>query len=289
MRIRTEPTADCSISRRGRLARLGNAGETPALRFVRRAIPWLAALGLAFVCCPRAIAQDKPSKPTATFHAGTPTATITAAKKDSAGKNAKAAERTDFHATLALGSDVIGQFPLTLDQALTAAMEGSPKVVAAKAKLTLAESDLNNTRMEVAQRIVELWAQRQAEQLNYDEFLRANKASPGSVPNANIINAAAIVSHYEMQLRSLIGQATSAPFRGNASAPAAFRQPPKPPQLPHGPVVEKIRKALLTQTEINFVETPLSDVVDYLKDRHRIEIQLDKQALQIMASCRRPR
>ncbi len=36
-----------------------------------------------------------------------------------------------------------------------------------------------------------------------------------------------------------------------------------------------IERALASPTQIDFVETPLQDVVDYLKDLHRIEIQID--------------
>ncbi|MGA2257937.1 MAG: VWA domain-containing protein, partial [Thermoguttaceae bacterium] len=42
---------------------------------------------------------------------------------------------------------------------------------------------------------------------------------------------------------------------------------------------KKIDKALKEPTQIEFVETPLKDVVDYLKDLHKIEIQLDSAAL----------
>lgn len=42
----------------------------------------------------------------------------------------------------------------------------------------------------------------------------------------------------------------------------------------------KIRRALNEPTHLEFVETPLSDVVAYLKDLHGIEIQLDGQALE---------
>lgn len=40
-----------------------------------------------------------------------------------------------------------------------------------------------------------------------------------------------------------------------------------------------IRAALETPTVVEFVELPLSDAVDYLRDYHKIEIQLDKKAL----------
>ena len=42
---------------------------------------------------------------------------------------------------------------------------------------------------------------------------------------------------------------------------------------------EKIEAALNEPTQLEFVETPLTDVIDYLKDQHKIEIQLDKRAL----------
>ena len=41
----------------------------------------------------------------------------------------------------------------------------------------------------------------------------------------------------------------------------------------------KILAALDEKTDLDFAEQPLSDVVDYLKQRHSIEIQLDKKAL----------
>ena len=47
----------------------------------------------------------------------------------------------------------------------------------------------------------------------------------------------------------------------------------------HGPNESKILAALEEPTELDFEDTPLKDVVDYLKTRHAIEIQLDEKAL----------
>ena len=47
----------------------------------------------------------------------------------------------------------------------------------------------------------------------------------------------------------------------------------------NGPSEVKILAALDDKTELDFAEQPLSDVIDYLKNRHNIEIQLDKKAL----------
>ena len=47
-----------------------------------------------------------------------------------------------------------------------------------------------------------------------------------------------------------------------------------------GGAEEKILKALDDPTTLEFIETPLQDAVDYIKDFHGIEIQLDTKALE---------
>ncbi|MCH7728367.1 MAG: DUF4974 domain-containing protein, partial [Planctomycetes bacterium] len=39
------------------------------------------------------------------------------------------------------------------------------------------------------------------------------------------------------------------------------------------------KKALVSATRIQFIETPLQDIVDYLKDLHNVEIVIEKRAL----------
>jgi len=46
-----------------------------------------------------------------------------------------------------------------------------------------------------------------------------------------------------------------------------------------GTAEKKIDDALKSPTQLEFIETPLQDVIDYLKDFHDIEIQIDKKAL----------
>ena len=47
-----------------------------------------------------------------------------------------------------------------------------------------------------------------------------------------------------------------------------------------GPAEKKINEALKSPTQLEFVDTPLTDVIDYLKDYHNIEIQLDRHAME---------
>jgi hypothetical protein len=77
---------------------------------------------------------------------------------------------------------------------------------------------------------------------------------------------------------------------GTPKAPAKSPQKPAARQRPR-PVIQqtpwrpgeaeaKIEAALASRTELDFTEAPLQDVVDYLKDYHRIEIQIDRRVLE---------
>jgi hypothetical protein len=59
--------------------------------------------------------------------------------------------------------------------------------------------------------------------------------------------------------------------------PLPTEPPPRRPLRRH--TRDEIEKVLDSTTELDFVETPLSDVVDYLKDCHEIEIQVEKRRL----------
>jgi hypothetical protein len=259
-----------------------NAVATPARRFAGRAIAWLAVLALVFAWSGQGFAKEKASPNKAK------NVTISTAVDVEQSKTDKSGKRTAT-VTVTVAGGGMGQFPATLDQALTAALESSPKVMVAKAKVTIAEAEMSAAQMDVARKIVQLWTERQVRQAEYDRWLEANKRVPGSVPTENVINSGAAVAQLEMELRSLIGQASStAPRVGHfntsvnigSNRSVAFERPAKPLQLPHGPVVEKIRKALMSQTEAVFVEAPLQEVMDFMKEKHKIEIQIDARALE---------
>ena len=58
------------------------------------------------------------------------------------------------------------------------------------------------------------------------------------------------------------------------------RQDPKPvPPIPPPPHVTPIEEVLRSPTIMQFVETPLSEVIDYVKAFHHIGIQFDRKAL----------
>jgi hypothetical protein len=275
-------------------------------RSARRAICWLVVGALAFAWSGATLAQAAPKQPPAKKAASAfdpfsaePSGKQHPAKKaasEYSGSTAVAPGKQKIEAegkggrtygtTTIVGG--LGQFPATLDQALALALETSPKVMAAKARVTLAEAELSSVQMDVARKIVQLWAERQTRQLFYEEKLEANRKTPGSFPAPFLIEAGAAVTQVEMELRCLIGQASASASRSvrqnvtlnvGSNRPSAFQRPAKPLQLPRGTVVEKIRQALLAPTQVEFVEASLPEVMDYLKDKHKIEIQFDAKAL----------
>lgn len=50
-------------------------------------------------------------------------------------------------------------------------------------------------------------------------------------------------------------------------------------EAPTSPTEQKIAAALAKDTQLEFIETPLQDVIDFFKDFHQIEIQIDQRAL----------
>lgn len=63
------------------------------------------------------------------------------------------------------------------------------------------------------------------------------------------------------------------------SVSAGFGQACPADYPPQSPAEAKIEEALKSPTALEFAETPLTDVVNFLEDAHKIEIQLDRKAL----------
>ncbi len=217
----------------------------------------------------------KPPKPPSAAKSG-------AAAKAPTARHAESKGVTNLNGgTLIITGGGMGQFPATLDQALSLALESSPKVMAAKSRVTLAEAELTAARMDAAHRTVELWTERQTLQLKYQDILAENQRLHKANPTPLLIEAGAQLTQLEMELRCLIGQTSFTASRGGLSMTAtSFERPAKPLQLPRGTVVQRTRDALLTNTEITFVNAPVEEVGEYLKDRHKINnIFVDSKAL----------
>jgi hypothetical protein len=93
------------------------------------------------------------------------------------------------------------------------------------------------------------------------------------------------------QFSAVVGDPFAAPHSDGKLAPAVESRPapqakhvqkppaPLPPWRP-GAAEAKIEKALASMTQLEFVDAQLEDVIDYLKETHKIEILLDKRVLE---------
>lgn len=170
------------------------------------------------------------------------------------------------------------EFPKTLDKALTLAMERNPDIGTAKARVKLAEAELNATQMEATRKIIAKWTELQIRRRTLANLQSLNAQTKG-VPLSEIIEVGAAVDRVEADLRYLIGQSSPAAPRSDSVGVAVPGKKVAAIQLPHGPMVEKVRKALLSPSTVDFNEAPLADIMDYLKEVHKIEIQIDGPAL----------
>jgi hypothetical protein len=181
------------------------------------------------------------------------------------------------------------QLPATLDAALNEAMDGNPDIATAKAKVKLAEAELNATQMEVTRQIVAKWTERRSHLNVYNAMREANGKVAGSVNANDLIAGGAALDRIEADLRYLIGQPASRSLRTDSAGEGSPREtskatltlgkPAATVQLPRGPAVEKVRQALLAPAELNFNEVPLQSIVEYLGVTHKINIQLDKASV----------
>ena len=104
---------------------------------------------------------------------------------------------------------------------------------------------------------------------------------PGNITGGSFGGAETIVIsqtyHIHREIAELLAKLRKV---AGDSSPTARAQPPSNTQVfwPRGEI-SKIQKALASETEVEFDETPLCEVADFLKARHGIEIHIDREAL----------
>jgi hypothetical protein len=164
-----------------------------------------------------------------------------------------------------------GESTQTLDQMLTQAMDRNPAIVTAKAKLALAQAELNAAQMEVSRQIVDLWNQQDTQQKAANLAIQQFRATDERYKNGTlgsddpayaaakgaVIEAQAKLSKIHSELRSSIGQIPPAIQKSaSASAPAARPLTTKASiQTPQGRLVNAFRKALDQKAQAEFTDT----------------------------------
>lgn len=185
----------------------------------------------------------------------------------------------------------------TLDRSLAEAMDKNPGIIAAKAKVALAQAQLNSMRLELARQLVGLWNDRQVQEnavksarsrfQRTEQLYKSAAVAAEDMDSAKgaLVDAEARLARTQMELRYLTGEvnltasavATEAATRGATI------------QVPRGPLVEKIRQALDSKLgAVDFQLVAVKDVADYLRDLTKIPISVDEKALSAAgsASCK---
>ena len=192
----------------------------------------------------------------------------------------------------------LGEPPVpSLETLLSTGVENHPTVVTGKAKVALAEAELNSARFEVTRQVIALRGdydaqvqglsgaemQLQAASQNLDaaraavekrvvdkKVLTDAELKQAEAVSA-LINAKAQVARLATELQRLI-RATAYHY----ALASETVQPPAPVRPLPGPVVQKTAAALDTVIlGVDFTEVPMKDVVAYLQDVAKITITVD--------------
>lgn len=194
------------------------------------------------------------------------------------------------------------QGPLpSLDAALAQAVENSPDVAAAKAKLALAEAELIGKRLEVSRQVLSsysilnnfgaqaeaLKAKLQAVTAMLDIEKQRVNAGMSADAQSEVIKRQAEIQELKAQLAQVAAQAdgTGRELRMLLGSQRVSNDPRSPSsatspgtthrsQMPQGPVVEKVKSILDETTDMQFADnpTPLKDVADYIVSKHKVPI-----------------
>lgn len=193
------------------------------------------------------------------------------------------------------GKDMPPPESFRLDELLMKSLENHPEIITAKAKVALAEAELNTKRFEVAREIMPLYEKWQSihknlqrQKAHYEGLARNAAKATTDLADAKIkknaseldalrMNAEVWMANAQQELEKLqrieaelsrveqsIRQFSSLPAARVFSVSTTNSAIPKRP--PEGPVVDKIKTALDKQVSVDFNETPLGDIRAYLAD-----------------------
>ncbi len=188
------------------------------------------------------------------------------------------------------------------DQALASALENHPDVVAAKAKVALANAELYGKRIEVSRQILGLYgslkkldaqidasktilsqSKAEVERLKeaeakgvLDPSTKNNVAAEARAAEARLVQAIGQREQAEKELRLLIGTASPAADAKSPNKATAVAR-----QMPKGPIVEKMKIILEKPIKLDFSDTPLQDIMEQLTGTTGMKFSVQPPALEV--------
>ncbi len=171
----------------------------------------------------------------------------------------------------------------TLEQVLAAAMEKNPEIVTAKAKVAMAEAELNAARLNVAKEIASCWNARELQRDVLQTNKGENEKKPGTVSALVLQENLAKLRQLDTGLSYLAGGSempgvASKEVSPQAVAPLAS-QPSIAIQYPKGTLAQRYTgKFFLESTDVASNE-PLEKTLENLAKAHKFGFYLDKRIL----------
>lgn len=176
---------------------------------------------------------------------------------------------------------------IRLDESLLKVLENHPEIVAAKAKVALAEAELNTKRFEIAQHIIPLFEQRRLLQTRLKELNDEYKDIVGEANKAKtreqVQQGADNINRAIREMGELQGSIANVDMRLGKNSfgieaaslidSLSVKSTPHI-RLPEGPIVERIKAALDKPESAQFVETPLADILTYLTDNTDVRFSI---------------
>ena len=170
----------------------------------------------------------------------------------------------------------------SLDQLLTTALENHPDIVAAKAKVALAEAELNAARLQVAKELIALWGEKNSQAAAVAQIAEQMKVDPSKRDVlAKSLQDARVKSEMTGTILKYLTERTApASSQANESRNESQAAEVKDLQYPRKSVMERIAKQILPKTiTVEFNDAPLGQVIDSISEQTEYPFFIDMKSL----------
>lgn len=187
------------------------------------------------------------------------------------------------------------------DEGLAGALENHPEVVAAKAKVAMANAELYGKRIEVSRQVLGLYGNLKKLDAQIEvakvALVGAKQSAKGGANDqstkellqkaeAQLVQTISQREQAEKELRLIIGKAAAASSAADErlglaqSAESPNNPAHAPRQMPQGPILDKIKVAGQKSIKLDYAEVPLMDVLAQLSESSGVMFSMQKAALE---------
>jgi len=162
----------------------------------------------------------------------------------------------------------------SLEKLIDRAVNNNPNIAAARAKVALAQAELNVAQMEVAREVVALHGEREVLMQKFSRMSDIHEKSEGVISIQELISIKSKIAQIDTQLQHLVGKPQA--HNTNASGMLPGTTPSGKAGTSWKPAeADKFAKVLNSSVSLEFHETPIEDVLEFLEDMVGIKMATD--------------